>query len=75
MELVKQHRYDFVGSYWIGSEGDEWFDYFLPTTVDRINFITTGETGIASGRWLSLPFGCYSDGDDGGTTGIATPVH
>lgn len=54
LEKVKQLQYDFVGSYWIGGEGDQWFDYFLPTTVDRINFITLADSGLTSGRLEDL---------------------
>jgi polar amino acid transport system substrate-binding protein len=54
LEEVKTLKYDFVAGYWIGGEYDEWYDYFLPTTVDRINFITTKETGITSGRLEDL---------------------
>ncbi len=54
LEMVKRSKYDFVGSYWIGGEGDKWFDYFLPTTVDRINFITTKDAGLTSGRFEDL---------------------
>jgi polar amino acid transport system substrate-binding protein len=54
LESVKKLKYDFVGSYWIGGEGDKWFDYFLPTTVDRINFITTKKSGLTSGRLEDL---------------------
>ena len=54
LEGVKRQDYDFVGSYWIGGEGDQWFDYFLPTTVDRINFITTKASGLTSGRLEDL---------------------
>ncbi|MBT6095497.1 MAG: transporter substrate-binding domain-containing protein [Rhodospirillaceae bacterium] len=54
LDGVKKLKYDFVGSYWIGGEGDAWFDYFLPTTVDRINFITTRNAGLASGRLEDL---------------------
>ena len=54
LEMVKRQKYDFVGSYWIGGEGDQWFDYFLPTTVDRINFITTKDTNLTSGRLEDL---------------------
>ena len=54
LEEVKKLKYDFVGSYWIGGEGDQWFDYFLPTTVDRINFITIKGSGLTSGRLEDL---------------------
>ncbi|MBL6945015.1 MAG: transporter substrate-binding domain-containing protein [Rhodospirillales bacterium] len=54
LEMVKRSKYDFVGSYWIGGEGDKWFDYFLPTTVDRINFIATRDSGLTSGRLEDL---------------------
>lgn len=47
---VRNLDYDFVGSYWIGGQGDAWLDYFLPTTVDRINFITLSDTGLSSGE-------------------------
>ncbi|SCA57516.1 exported hypothetical protein [Candidatus Terasakiella magnetica] len=50
LDGVKNHKYDFVGSYWIGGEGDGWFDYFLPTTVDRINFVTLKNKAISSGQ-------------------------
>jgi len=54
LDGVKKQKFDFVGSYWIGGDGDAWFDYFLPTTVDRINFITTKGTGLTSGRLEDL---------------------
>lgn len=50
LQKVRDLEYDFVGSYWIGGPGDAWYDYFLPTTVDRINFITTKSTGLTSGE-------------------------
>ncbi|CCQ75547.1 ABC transporter substrate-binding protein [Magnetospira sp. QH-2] len=54
LEMVKRKTYDFVGSYWIGGEMDPWYDYFLPTTVDRINFIGTKGANLKSGRLEDL---------------------
>ena len=54
LEEVKKLKYDFVGSYWIGGEYDKWFDYVLPTTVDRINFITTKDSGFLPLESLAL---------------------
>lgn len=54
LNLVKKNRYDFVGSYWIGGEMDPWFDYFLPTTVDRINFVALKGSGLSSGKLEDL---------------------
>ena len=54
LQLVKQNQYDFVGSYWIGGEMDPWYDYFLPTTVDRINFVSLKSSGLSSGKISDL---------------------
>lgn len=54
LEETKQHKYAFVAGYWRGGEGDKWFDYFHPTTVDRINFVVMKESDLTSGRLEDL---------------------
>lgn len=50
LEEVKKHTYAFVAGYWRGKEGDKYFDYFRPTTVDNINFIVLKNSPLDSGR-------------------------
>lgn len=56
VENTKKQKFDFVAGYWMGGEGDTYFDYFQPTTVDRINFIALKESGLTSG-WLEDLYG------------------
>ncbi|MFC1673744.1 substrate-binding periplasmic protein [Pseudomonadota bacterium] len=54
VEQTKQQKFDFIAGYWKGGEGDTYFDYFHPTTIDRINFIALESSGLTSGRLEDL---------------------
>ena len=50
LALVKSHEYDFVAGYWRGKEGDKYFDYLRPTTIDKITFIVLKDSPCKSGK-------------------------